>query len=72
MGSMAGGTTVNQLKEQLESTQAENKAVQNQVDERLDQMPSSINSLTAEIEEWMKESNNGTPTASSTTLAKEY
>lgn len=32
---MAGGTTVNQLKEQMESNQAKNKAVHHEFDERL-------------------------------------
>ena len=57
---------MNQLKEQMESNQAENKAVQIRVDERLDQMQSSINSLTTKIEELMKQGTNVTPSSSST------
>ncbi|KAM7478235.1 hypothetical protein LguiA_026448 [Lonicera macranthoides] len=50
---MAGGTSVNQLKEQLETSQTENRAVQKQFEERMDKFQMQMDSLSHRFDEQM-------------------
>ena len=50
---MAGGTSVNQLKEQWETSQAENKLVQKQMEERMDRLQTQMNTLFTRLDEQM-------------------
>ncbi|KAM7498248.1 hypothetical protein LguiA_022662 [Lonicera macranthoides] len=50
---MAGETSVNQLKEQLETSQTENRAIQKQFEERMDKFQMQMDSLSHRFDEQM-------------------